>query len=126
MLVLDDDPEIASLATTVLGRHLTADVRTETDPSRAVERVEQEPVDCLVSDFQMPAMDGLSVCRRVRARVGVPCILFTSVDDPDLLARVREAGFGYVHKAGGTEPYERLADRVERLVARTAGRPDPA
>jgi hypothetical protein len=47
-------------------------------------------------------------------------------DDPNMLARVQEVGFGYVHKTGGTEPYERLAGRVERLVVTAAARPDAA
>ncbi|PSP51508.1 hypothetical protein BRC67_07500 [Halobacteriales archaeon QH_3_68_24] len=62
VLVVDDEPQLASLAGAYLKR-LEADltVVTETDPQDALARFEAGGVDCVVSDYEMPAMDGLEL-----------------------------------------------------------------
>jgi CheY-like chemotaxis protein len=115
VLVLDDDPALVDLAAVVLEQRPSLEVYTETDPRQCVERITRESVDYLVSDYRMPVMDGLTVCRRVREAAGIPCIIFSSVDSPELTDRVRSEGFGFIHKGGGVDSFERLGDRITSL-----------
>src|SRR4051794_3740998 len=67
VLVVDDDPSIRRM----LERTLAADghaVRTAADGGSALVAVEQAAPDLLVLDLSMPGLDGLAVCRRLRAR----------------------------------------------------------
>ena len=50
-------------------------------------------IDCVVSDVQMPDMDGLTLLARLRAMPGAPpCILMTAFYDEHLRARALEGG----------------------------------
>ena len=67
ILVVDDEPEIATLAAEALrDADPSWDVECETDAERALERLAEEPFDCLVTDLLMPGMDGLTLARRAR------------------------------------------------------------
>src|SRR6056297_2142390 len=79
VLLVDDEPDVASVTSIHLERHID-DVATETvtDGEAALERFSAD-VDCVVSDFEMPGMDGLALLRAVRDRdPDVPFILFTA------------------------------------------------
>ena len=65
ILVVDDDPAILRLLTHLLeqGGHR---VRTATDGNQALHLILQDCPDVLVTDWMMPGLDGLELCRRVR------------------------------------------------------------
>ncbi|HET7189434.1 MAG TPA: ATP-binding protein [Gemmatimonadaceae bacterium] len=72
---------------------------------RALELLEQERIDLVLSDVVMPVMDGYELCRRIKARPewqGVPVVLLTSLTDP--LAIVRGLASGADHYV--TKPYD--------------------
>ena len=53
-------------------------VDTTTSPLNALDRL-SEGFDCLVSDYQMPKMNGIELARRVRQRSKVPFIIYTGL-----------------------------------------------
>jgi two-component system chemotaxis response regulator CheY len=65
VLVVDDDPAILRLLSHLLeqGGHK---VRMATDGNQCLQMVLQECPDVLITDWIMPGLDGLEVCRRVR------------------------------------------------------------
>jgi len=69
ILVVDDEPEIAAMVADCLRQ---ADdgwqVEAESDPRRALARLDEEAYDCLVTDLVMPEMSGLSLAREAKAR----------------------------------------------------------
>ena len=77
---MDDDPPIRRM----LERTLVAEgyeVRTAADGGSALVEVERSAPDLLVLDVAMPGLDGLEVCRRVRAKgLGFPVLLLTARD----------------------------------------------
>ena len=75
VLAVEDDPvALAVLARTL--RKLGHEVVTAADGESALARLAAEPVRVVVSDWVMPGVDGLELCRRVRARVDADYVYF--------------------------------------------------
>jgi sigma-B regulation protein RsbU (phosphoserine phosphatase) len=85
VLAVEDDPVALAVLTRAL-RKLGHDVVPARDGHAALEILESDPVRVVVSDWVMPDVDGLELCRRVRARLGsdyVYFILLTSLVPSD-------------------------------------------
>src|ERR671913_1485186 len=77
ILVVDDDPTVSE----VVARYLERDgyvVETLADGRTALDRALAEPPDLVVLDLMLPGIDGLEVCRRLRALAPVPVIMLTA------------------------------------------------
>ncbi|MEM9386035.1 MAG: EAL domain-containing protein [Pseudomonadota bacterium] len=96
VLVADDDPTTRLLAEEVLSSGGFRVVVAE-DGDQALALFRQQPIDAVLLDAQMPKIDGLEACRRLRAAQGqaLPIIIMTSTDDAE---RVRAA-----YAAGGSD-----------------------
>ncbi|PSQ54732.1 histidine kinase, partial [Halobacteriales archaeon SW_12_67_38] len=121
VLVVDDDPAAADLAATQLERLRDAiDVTVETGVDDALARFEADPAafDCIVSDYNMPRMDGLELLTTVREiSADVPFVLFTGKGSEEIASEAVSAGVtDYLQKGTGTERYELLANRVVNAV----------
>jgi PAS domain S-box-containing protein len=117
VLHIDDDSSFADLVATFLEReHEAFTVHTETDPRDALAVLEQNDcsVDCVVSDYDMPGLDGLDVLERVRdTHPGLPFILYTGKGSEEIASEAISAGVtDYLQKTGGTEQYSVLANRI--------------
>ena len=90
------------------------------DAGEALDRFTERPdaFDCIVSDYQMPEMDGLELLTRVReVDSDVPFVLFTGRGSEEIASDAISAGVTeYLQKAGGMDRYELLANRIENLV----------
>ncbi|WP_276301453.1 PAS domain-containing protein [Halorussus lipolyticus] len=120
VLLVDDDPDIADLTATYLQRASDRiETVIETAPADALDRVEDETVDCVVSDYEMPEMDGLEFLDEVRERAPyLPFVLFTGRGSEEIASEAISAGVtDYLQKGTGTDHYEVLANRVENAVA---------
>lgn len=85
ILAAEDDPVARAILRRALLR-LGHDVVEAGDGEIAWGKLQDDPVRVVVSDWQMPRLDGLDFCRRIRARVGgeyVYFILLTSNDATD-------------------------------------------
>jgi DNA-binding response OmpR family regulator len=81
ILLVDDEETIQKLLTFPLERagHRVVQAR---DGEEALERFSSEDVDLVVLDLMLPKMDGLEVCRRMRAEASaVPIIMLTARGD---------------------------------------------
>lgn len=75
ILTVEDDPVANRVLDQTLKR-LGHEVLSAADGEPALELLEREPVRVVVSDWTMPRMDGLELCRRVRARIGADYVYF--------------------------------------------------
>ena len=77
VLLIEDDSRLAAMVSEYLGE---AGYRVTTAASGAggLERLGKEPYDALVLDLTLPDMDGLEVCRRLRARWNLPVLMLTA------------------------------------------------
>ncbi len=80
ILVVDDESQI----TRVLRMSLTAqryDVRVANEGEAAIEIMKDWTPDLVITDLQMPRMDGLTLCKEIRTRSGVPIIVLSVKGD---------------------------------------------
>ena len=80
ILLVDDEESVQKLLTYPLEREGYRVVQAR-DGEEALARFTAEDVDLVVLDLMLPKMDGLEVCRRIRARSQVPVIMLTARDD---------------------------------------------
>ncbi|TFY96703.1 PP2C family protein-serine/threonine phosphatase [Ramlibacter humi] len=127
-LVADDDPMLLALLEAFLQTRGYA-VTACGDGLAALEQFERGGFNLLITDRNMPRMDGLALCRAVRARDAgryVYCIMLTASDEEDTLVAAMEAGVDdFVLKP--LRPAElgarlRAAERVLALEAGLAAR----
>lgn len=117
VLIIDDDPLILDVLTTILDLE---DLRvTSADHGEAgLEAARLDPPDVVVCDVMMPGVDGLEVCRRVKAdpaTAHVPVILLTARDRSEDRAAGEAAGCDdYL-----TKPFSPL-DLIERIATLAA------
>ena len=78
ILVADDEAHILHVVSMKL-RNAGYEVVTAADGEEALELCKSECPDLLITDFQMPYMDGLQLCMALRATEGTrACLLYTS------------------------------------------------
>jgi DNA-binding response OmpR family regulator len=81
ILLIDDDASLLD-ALSIAFEDAGHEVLTAPDGARGLERVQADRPDAVVSDVNMPGLDGLSLCRRLReAGDAVPLVLLTSRDN---------------------------------------------
>ena len=125
VLHVDDDPAVLDLTAAYFDRELDdVSVTSVADPEAALKRLEDgtnggstAPFDCVVSDYDMPAMNGLEFFETLRERhPDVPFVLFTGKGSEEIASRALNAGVtGYFQK-GGPEQQRRLINRVDDAV----------
>jgi two-component system OmpR family response regulator len=123
ILVVDDDPHIRQLLAFALAKAGLATTEAE-DGEAALAAVEANPPALVILDINMPRMNGLEVCRRLRARGEIP-ILFLSPRDEEIdrVLGIELGADDYVVKP--FSPREVTA-RVAAILRRTSARPAAA
>ncbi|MCT9095728.1 response regulator [Haloarchaeobius sp. HME9146] len=118
VLHVDDDEGFLSLTRRTLTREFDQlTVESTTDPDAALR--ELDSADCVVSDYRMPAMDGLALFEAVRERdPDLPFVLFTGKGSEDVASEALSTGItDYVRKDASSDQFELLANRIEQAVA---------
>jgi two-component system, OmpR family, response regulator len=123
ILLVDDDAHIRQLLAFALGKAGMKTIEAE-DGEAALKEVERDRPDLIVLDINMPRMDGLEVCRRLRAEGDLPILFLSSRDDEiDRVLGIELGGDDYVVKP--FSPREVTA-RVQAILRRTRTTPTPA
>lgn len=116
ILVVDDDPKITQL----LRRALTLEgytVQTAASGEEALQSASARPPDVVILDILMPGVDGLEVCRRLRAASDMPILLLTAKDEVSDRVRGLDSGADdYVVKPFALEE---LTARLRALLRRS-------
>src|SRR5882762_4427660 len=122
ILVVDDDQHITLVLRSGLTKH-GYDVRVAAEGQSALELFQLWTPDLVVTDLSMPNMDGLEVCRRLRAISGVPIIVLSVKGDESVKIEALDAGADdYVTKPFGMGEF--LA-RIRAALRRTPTVKDP-
>lgn len=118
IILIDDNRDWLEALAEYLRRH-GAVVFTASDPRRGLELLQANTVNIVISDFNLPFMDGLQVLRNVRLAGGnVSVVLLTSEEGPELEKKVlAEGASAFFSKT--TEPavlLRRLLQAIAELV----------
>ncbi|SMO55381.1 hybrid sensor histidine kinase/response regulator [Halorubrum cibi] len=119
VLHVDDDPGLAEMVATFLEREDDRiEVRTEHDAEAGLRALADAEVDCVVSDYDMPGLDGIDFLRAVRDdHPDLPFVLFTGKGSEEVASEAISAGVtDYLQKRGGTEQYALLANRIRNAA----------
>jgi two-component system alkaline phosphatase synthesis response regulator PhoP len=116
VLVVDDEPRIAAIASDYL-RHAGYAVVIAGDGTRALQIAREQRPDLIVLDLGLPGTDGLDVARTLRAESSVPIIMLTArVEESDRLLGLEIGADDYMVKP--FSPRELVA-RVKAVLRRT-------
>ncbi|MDG4810912.1 response regulator transcription factor [Micromonospora sp. WMMD1120] len=123
VLVVDDDHTVSD----VVRRYLENDgyqVSLAADGEAALAAVRRETPDLVVLDLMLPRIDGLAVCRKLRARPdGIPIVMLTARgDESDRILGLQLGADDYL-----TKPFSprELVLRVRSVLRRATGGPPP-
>ena len=123
VLYVDDEPGLLEIGKLFLER--TNDIRVEiiNSATQGLDQLDIINYDVIVSDFQMPHMDGIEFLKRVRSAKGdVPFILFTGRGREEVVIEAINSGADFYLQKGG-EPkaqFAELAHKIRHLVRRTS------
>jgi two-component system KDP operon response regulator KdpE len=103
ILVVDDESQITRVLRTSLSSH-GYDIRVANDGETALEIMKDWSPDMVITDLAMPNMDGLELCRRLRAKTQIPIIVLSVRGEERTKVQALDAGADdYVTKPFGME-----------------------
>jgi len=115
ILLIEDDPRLAAMVSEYLGE-AGFHVSTAAAGGAGLEQLRREPYDALVLDLMLPDIDGLEVCRQLRATSETPVLMLTARGDTmDRVVGLEIGADDYLPKP--FEPRELLA-RLRAILRR--------
>jgi two-component system response regulator ResD len=123
VLVVEDDLTVAEVVVTYL-KHAGYEVEHASDGQAALDAAARAWPDLVVLDLMLPGIDGLEVCRRLRATGEVPVIMLTALgSENDRVVGLEVGADDYV-----TKPFSprELTLRVKSVLRRAGGAPPMA
>ena len=117
ILLVDDSPVDRNLFSSLLGKVDDFSVRTCEDGQAALDAMDMKLPDIVVTDMQMPGMDGLELVQQIRQfHPRTPVVLITGQGSEDLATKALRAGAGgYVPKSNSAELLNTTIRHVLRL-----------
>jgi two-component system response regulator MprA len=117
VLVVEDDAALAATLQRVLAME-GYDVDVAADGGEGLRRAQKQPFDLVVLDVLLPGLDGIAVCKRLRATAATPILLLTALGGTEQRVRGLDSGADdYLVKPFA---YEELLARVRALLRRAA------
>jgi two-component system KDP operon response regulator KdpE len=117
ILVVDDEPQITRVLKTTLSSQGYG-IRTAADGEQALHEMKGWSPDLVITDLRMPKMDGLQLCRAIRAKCRIPIIVLSVKGEETIKVEALDAGADdYI-----TKPFNvnELLARVRAALRRAA------
>jgi len=105
VLYVDDEPELRDIVKAFLER--SGEIQLDTVPSvtEAEKAITSDQYDAIISDYQMPVMDGLEFLKRLRSENNdIPFILFTGRGREEVVIEALNSGADFYMQKGGSPP----------------------
>ncbi len=120
VLLVDDEPDQMEMTRLSLRRvDPLLDVTSVEKPRDALSLLGSGDFECVVSDYQMPGMDGIEFCSEARKVSDAPLIIYTGRGSEEVASKAFAAGVDdYVRKEETLGHYQVLAKRIRHAVAR--------
>jgi PAS domain S-box-containing protein len=121
VLYLDDEPGLLEIGKIFLEDSGDLKVTTTMKGSDALQLLEKEQFDAIISDYQMPGMDGIQFLAEVRNRFGrIPFILFTGRGREEVVIQAINRGADFYLQKGGepTAQFAELSHKIRQATSR--------
>lgn len=111
---MDDEPALLELVRLYLSKEPDVQVRTAASGREALAELAQSPADIVVSDYQMPEMNGIELLKACRREIGeIPFILFTGRGREEIAVEAIDNGADFYVQKGG-EPVAQFAELLHK------------
>jgi PAS domain S-box-containing protein len=120
LLLIDNDPQFLDLTVRSLEKEdSNIEIEKCETPKKALKLLEEEDFDGILSDYDMPEMDGLELLKRVRLRwPDMPFIMVTGAGDEEVASEAMRLGVDdYFKKKGITDELSIIVNRIENVIA---------
>ncbi|HXX55822.1 MAG TPA: PAS domain S-box protein [Methanoregula sp.] len=115
ILYVDDEPALLEVARLFLEAKWDFSVDTITSATEALQLMETKKYDAIISDYQMPDMDGIGFLKRVRSTgSSVPFIIFTGRGREEIVIQALNEGADFYLQKGG-EPVSQFAELAHKV-----------
>lgn len=124
ILYVDDEPDLLEIGKVFLEQSGKLSITTTTNVFDAIELIEHEKFDAIISDFQMPAMNGIQFLIEVRKHFGsVPFILFTGKGREEVVIQAINNGVTFYLQKGGDPQaqFVELEHKIKIAVSQQKG-----
>ena len=124
VLLVDDDPLFLELSKTFLEvfHGITSD--TVNSAREALAKLEKDSYDVIVSDYDMPFIDGITFLRSIRnKKISIPFILFTGFGKEEIMHLAIENGANsFIHKTSNPKvQYSELSKQILQIKSSSTG-----
>jgi PAS domain S-box-containing protein len=120
VLYVDDEPDLLHLGKVFLEQSGEFAVKTTLNATKAIQLLEQKKFDAIISDYQMPDIDGIQFLVEVRSRFGqIPFILFTGKGREEVVIRAINNGADFYIQKGG-DPEAQFAELAHKIKSATS------
>mgnify|MGYP000856967574 FL=1 len=127
VLVVDDEPALLELTQAWLARSGDMQVETTTSPTQGLDMLAKTRYDAVVSDYEMPEMDGIAFLKEVRRRgMAIPFIIFSGRGREDVVIDALNSGADFYLRKGGdpSAQFAELRNMILQAVARKQAEAD--
>jgi PAS domain S-box-containing protein len=115
VLYVDDDPLLLETGRLYLQKLGNFTVDTAESVAKALKKLGEGPYDAIISDYQMPVMDGLSFLKHLReSRNSIPFILFTGKGREEVVIEALNNGADYYLQKGG-QPKAQYTELIHKV-----------
>lgn len=117
VLFVDDEPDLCDLAKAFLTRaNHKLKIETAFSAQEGLEMIKSGEYDAIISDYDMPGMDGLEFFEVLREKgYDMIFIVFTGSGQEGLAERARSVGVDGYYRKGGN-PREKFSELVDTVV----------
>jgi len=121
VLYVDDDPEMTRLFKRFLEKRSPLRVITAGSGPEVLDLISQNSCDVVVSDYQMPGMNGIELLQEIRRSSSLPFILFTGKGREEVVMEAINNGATFYLQKGG-DPQTLYAELVHKIKAAVGNR----
>ncbi len=121
VLYVDNEPGLLEIGKLFLEREGSFAVDTFLSAKQAFEQLKTEKYDAIISDYQMPEMDGISFLKRLKASDDTtPFIIFTARGREDVVIEALNNGADFYVQIGGesNSQFAELSNKIRYAVSR--------